>query len=273
MLSKMRGYLKQRIFEFKNERMSVYSQYSIYHPALYFLDILKNINDTFKPYKTKNHRKRDLLQAEESIRKIITGILGLFSSIIFALGALILDGASLSSVFKNIIGNIALIIKGIIELVLSPLVLIRVIWRTAFSPDLKEKQVFQERESIKRLVSELQEAIALNDKDTIGKIRPTLAQLFRKEREYDYEVTDLPSPAIPRYDFKSKSTGNVLVKDSQFLYNYRDCTSSLKSESKSTQTSFNFFSNNYTVSDSLNSTEKNLIQEYLQTYYPTVKPM
>lgn len=212
MISKLRRNLKDVHAHEKRETLSGYLTYDSFDEPitfsrvlLNFTDIFKNLFDTFTPYKTARHRQRDLLQFFDGLKHLGVGLFTavmLIVNLIFTtvnlfifIGTLVWDaiqGHNGSSIEWRLpsaiyIASLALseICLGISQIITSPLSLIRVTWRSFFSKD-KEWEVFQDRSSIKRLVTEADELMNLNQSGSVVRMHEVLYTLTRK-LESNYE--------------------------------------------------------------------------------------
>jgi len=185
--------------------------------ALIFLDIVKDAVDTFKPYKTQQHRARDLEQfyaglkhALKAVVFILISALWLIAGLSYFIVAPILgtikylsripdaDSTSvtllseitnaylnsiqmMSASIETFVGSLAQTLRGITQMITAPLTLLRIPLRDYLSPGRPE-QKFQDRKSIQRLLAEADSimATAQDNPDATAHMHPILEELYRK---------------------------------------------------------------------------------------------
>lgn len=232
-LSSLRRTLKQYDFKICQKHQNVdYFIYSSAGAALFFLDMAKDVVDTFKPYKTKYHRNRDLLQFFYGLKNTIYSLVSIpaicadliFSALVFiaapitalinyneesfidylaeeylyALGIIIYS-------LTNILGATAQAIRGVTQIVTAPLTLTRVLLRTMLSIGRVEEK-FQDRKSIKRLVGEADHILSKDGSKRVSEMKPILDELYRKS------VTQ----TVKKYEVYEDKNIPIKVKDKRF---------------------------------------------------------
>lgn len=159
--------------------------YTFQDAGLYILDIAKDGVDTFKPYKTKRHLERDLYQLFSGARNCAVGFLavlyGLISipTIVFAA----FSGETLKqseTTARNTVGGLAQMLRGAIQIVASPLSLIRIPFRYFAFQGIRDEK-FQDRKSVNQLVKDA-DALLLspNNEAKVSQMRFILDELQRK---------------------------------------------------------------------------------------------
>ncbi len=198
-LSSIRRYLKQQIyFNFNNDWTR------FLHVPLFFMDILKTITDTFKPWKSIQHRKRDADLYDNGLKKIKAGfvdfLIVLFSTAIacilpvfitspfiaiplalmaLAAGVYLSVQCILAEQEKNwgIFGRVAGVVYGIGQVITS----FRIPLRDYLSRGEPLKPyVFQDRKSVVELIKQADEIIKARTDNFSKEIKPVLKVLSRK---------------------------------------------------------------------------------------------
>ncbi|MBA2648505.1 MAG: hypothetical protein H0U75_02710 [Legionella sp.] len=193
-ISQCRLKLKITINNGSPQKSVPYFFYSYSEALLHLADLTKNALDTFTPYKTKAHRRRDLMQLFHGLQNTVLAAFILFIIPFVWLVVLI---KSMSLLFKRIehflpqlkhhlygfgsdlLGAIILLLRGIVEIATSPLCLCRMIWRSLLSKN-NDWETFQDRKSIIGLVSQADEILDSNCPNSVGSIRKVIDALARK---------------------------------------------------------------------------------------------
>lgn len=213
-ISRARRYLKEA---HQNTKKGSSSLYSYPEALLYFVDMAKDVTVTFTPYKTARHRNHDLWQSINGLGNLLMGVVSGLSSLVFFSGSLLYEvipslftkgpksclfalGHSFYVLGGDLLGATAQTLRGVTQIVTSPLTLARVGVRSFLSRNTPW-QKFQERKSIQRLVAEIDSIMESNQPGSIGQIRKALNQLARKaESNRDIKKQEsIGNVAIPTY--------------------------------------------------------------------------
>jgi len=201
-ISRLRRWLKQNHTKelqiTANEIITL--EYSYSWAALNVVSMAKDLADTFKPYKAKFHRERDMWQGYEGLITLIGGISGalstaplFISNLVFGcLGALFNQGPrialsqlgrTINEFAKSGVGSLTQIARGLTQCLTYPLTLcFRLPLRTFLSKN-KEWDKFQEIKSIKRLVAQADDIISRNSPGSVGSMRHILSTLLTKVKK------------------------------------------------------------------------------------------
>ncbi|MDF1683692.1 MAG: hypothetical protein P1U36_03445 [Legionellaceae bacterium] len=192
--------------------------------ALVFLNMAKDAVDTFKPYKTAQHRARDLDQFYSGLKNTLKAIVFIPVSILWFIAGLscfiiapILgainyqrrtpDSASASATLWNeisnaysnssqmmsasietLVGSLTQTLRGITQMMTAPFTLLRIPLRDYLSQELPE-QKFQDRKSIQRLLAEADKIMttAQDNPEATANMHPILNELYRKSHNQQHQ--------------------------------------------------------------------------------------
>lgn len=183
----LRRNMKHTSYQVHERERKNYSDrfYTFQDAGLYILDIAKDSVDTFKPYKTKRHLERDLYQLFSGARNCAVGFLavcgGLISipTLVFAA----FSGETLNTsetIARNVVGGLAQMLRGAIQVVASPLSLIRIPFRYFAFHGIRDEK-FQDRKSVKKLVKDADDLLLTpNNEAKVSQMRFILDELQRK---------------------------------------------------------------------------------------------
>lgn len=182
----LRRNLKHTNYQVHQLELHVGRFYTLQDAGLYILDIVKDGVDTFKPYKTKRHLERDLYQLFFGARNCVVGFLAVFGGLmnIPSLVFSVFSGEALNrseTIGINILGGLAQMLRGAIQIVTSPFSLIRIPFRYFAFHGIRDEK-FQDRASIKQLVKDADELLISpnNNAAKVAQMRFILDELQRK---------------------------------------------------------------------------------------------
>ena len=213
-LSKLRQRLKAEATQL---RPSIYSFYSSSEAQLYLADMAKDGLDTFTPYKTARHRRRDLLQGFYGLKNTMVGVIFVcFASWVFVANLCFRTVPSLFrqgfrpflSKIKNdfyglgidLFGAFTQTLRGVTQIATWPLSILRSSWRSVLSRN-KEWQNFQDRKSVVSLVKKADSVMQLNSPGSVGSMRNIIDSLAKKALDNEEKKQASTRGKIPTRSF------------------------------------------------------------------------
>lgn len=207
-ISSTRRMLKQINFNASNTK-----QFSYAGAALVILNMAKDAIDTFKPYKTPQHRARDLEQLNSGLKNTLKALVFIPISALWLiaglgyfivapiLGTIKYRGSTSESTtlwseitnaysnsaqminasIETLVGSLTQTLRGVTQMVAAPLTLLRIPLRDYLSQGMPE-QKFQDRKSIQSLLAKADKLMhtAQDSPDATANMRPILDELYRK---------------------------------------------------------------------------------------------
>ncbi|MDP1604408.1 MAG: hypothetical protein Q8M03_14220 [Legionella sp.] len=191
----MRQYLSKLRQRLKAEaERPILSFYSSSEAQLYLADMAKDGLDTFTPYKTARHRRRDLLQGFYGLKNTMVGVFFVcFASWVFVANLCFRTVPSLFrqgfrpflSKIKNdfyglgidLFGAFTQTLRGVTQIATWPLSILRSSWRSLLSG---KWQNFQDRKSVVSLVKKADSVMQLNSPGSVGSMRNIIDSLAKK---------------------------------------------------------------------------------------------